>query len=141
MTVLGLDPTSREFRVVYGAVAANDKEIAHPESVDPARSSLTSSSVINGAQGARDGAPGGNRQPEADTGFGRKDAALDPDRRAPPGPARVTPLLPLPYRGHWFSIDDRDMLSKHVFSFLMFLFTFVETESKEATPILTIPTQ
>jgi hypothetical protein len=33
------------------------------------------------------------------------------------------------------------MPSKIVFSFLIFLFTFVETESKEATPILTIPTQ
>ena len=32
------------------------------------------------------------------------------------------------------------MPSKNVFSFIMFLFTFVETGSKEAAPILTIPT-
>jgi hypothetical protein len=45
-----------------------------------------------------------------------------------------------PYRGYWFSIDDRNMTSKNSFSFIMFLFTFVETGSNEAAPILTIPT-
>ncbi len=53
-----------------------------------------------------------------------------------PGDAFVA----VPYRGHWFSIDDRDMASKDLFSFIMFLFTFVETGTKEAAPILTIPT-
>jgi hypothetical protein len=45
-----------------------------------------------------------------------------------------------PYRGYWFSIDDRDMASKNLFSFIVFLFTFVETGTKEVAPILTIPT-
>jgi hypothetical protein len=53
-----------------------------------------------------------------------------------PGDAFVA----VPYRGYWFSIDDRDMASKNLFSFIMFLFTFVETGTKEAAPILTIPT-
>ena len=34
--------------------------------------------------------------------------------------------------GHWFSIDDRDMGSKRLFSFLMFVFTLVETGSRTA---------
>ncbi len=49
-------------------------------------------------------------------------------------------FVAVPYNGHWFSIDDRDMRSKDMFSFIMFLFTFVETTGKEAAPILTIPT-
>ena len=48
--------------------------------------------------------------------------------------------MAVPYHGYWFSIDDRDIPSKNLFSFLMFVFTFVETGSKEAAPILTIPT-
>jgi hypothetical protein len=47
----------------------------------------------------------------------------------------------VPYRGSWFSIDDRDLRSKNYFSFIMFLFTFVQTGAKDATPILTIPTR
>jgi hypothetical protein len=46
----------------------------------------------------------------------------------------------VPYLGHCFSIDNRDLPSKQTFSSIMFLFTFVETGSKEAAPILTIPT-
>ena len=49
--------------------------------------------------------------------------------------------MAVPYRGYWYSIDDRDMRSKSLFSFIMFLFTFVETGSKEAAPVLTIPTR
>jgi hypothetical protein len=45
------------------------------------------------------------------------------------------------YRGHWFSIDDRDMPSKRLFTFLMFIFTLVETGGREGAPVLTIPTQ
>ena len=47
----------------------------------------------------------------------------------------------VPYRGHWFSIDDRDIPSKRLFTFLMFIFTLVETGGKEGAPVLTIPTQ
>jgi hypothetical protein len=45
------------------------------------------------------------------------------------------------YRGHWFTIDDHDMPSKRLFTFLMFLFTLVETGGKEGAPIVTIPAQ
>jgi hypothetical protein len=45
------------------------------------------------------------------------------------------------YRGHWFAIDDHGMSSKRLFTFLMFLFTLVETGGKEGAPIITIPAQ
>jgi hypothetical protein len=45
------------------------------------------------------------------------------------------------YRGYWFAIDDHDMPSKRLFTFLMFLFTLVETSGKEGAPIVTIPAQ
>ena len=45
------------------------------------------------------------------------------------------------YHGHWFWVDDRDLTTKRVFSFLMLAFTLME--DKVATPPvqLTIPTQ
>jgi hypothetical protein len=45
------------------------------------------------------------------------------------------------YRGHWFAIDDRDIPSKRLFTFLVFIFTLVETSGKEGAPIVTIPAQ
>jgi hypothetical protein len=53
-----------------------------------------------------------------------------------PGDAFVSIL----YRNSYFWIDDRDMKSKKIFSFLMFVFTLVETGEKGAAPIVTIPT-
>ncbi len=43
------------------------------------------------------------------------------------------------YRNHWFWIDDRDLKSKQMFSFLMLLFSFTESE-KAYAPVVTIPT-
>ena len=49
-------------------------------------------------------------------------------------------FVAIPYPGHWFSIDDRDVPSKNLFSSLLMLFTLVETGSKDIVPVLSIPT-
>jgi len=134
---LGLDPAAREFQVVYGSVAANDKQIAIlSRSILEILVDLSSVIAV----------------PEADVADRRVTATAEPEI-GPTGP--IQPLiriassagrpadafLAVPYRGYWFWIDDRDMASKRLFSFLMFVFTLVETGSKEAAPVLTIPTQ
>jgi hypothetical protein len=43
------------------------------------------------------------------------------------------------YHDYWFWIDDRDLRSKRMFSFLLLLFAFTEKESAIA-PLVTIPT-
>jgi hypothetical protein len=136
LTVLGLDPAAREFRIVYGAVPSNDKEIALvTRSIYQVLVDLSSSITV----------------PEVQVAERRVRPTPEPDL-GPQGP--IPPLMHImhsvaypdnafvavPYRNSWFWIDDQDIRSKNLFSFIMFLFTFVETGSKEAAPVLTIPT-
>lgn len=46
----------------------------------------------------------------------------------------VDAFVAVPYRDHWFWIDDQDLRSKSLFSFLMFLFTLLETPEKGGAP-------
>jgi len=135
-TVLGLDPSAREYRVIYGTVPGGDKEIAIlSRSMFEVLSDISANiSVPEAHVIARRVGP----TPEAQLG---PEGAIPPLIRIASSVERPPDaFVATPYRGHWFSIDDRDAGSKNVFSFIMFLFTFVETESKEAAPILTIPT-
>jgi hypothetical protein len=135
--ILGLDPDAEVFRVTYGVVPQSDTEIAFvTRSILEVLTDLASRIDVPETHVAEHRvAP----TPEADLGPGGLVPDLirvntSPDR--PPDIAFVT----TPYRGHWFTIDDRDLRSKRLFTFLMFLFTFVETPGGVPGPILTIPT-
>lgn len=45
------------------------------------------------------------------------------------------------FHGHWFFVDDGDLLTKRVFSFLMLAFTLMEDKGISMPPQLTIPVQ
>jgi hypothetical protein len=47
----------------------------------------------------------------------------------------------VPYRGHWYWIDDADVVSKRTFTFLMILFSLAETGQTTAAPVVTIPSR
>jgi hypothetical protein len=134
---LGLDPTAQEIRVVYGSVAANNRELAIlTRSILEILVDLGSFISV----------------PEAHV-LERRVGPTQEDEGGPEGPIR--PLIRIGsvaarphdaftavrYRGYWFAVDDQDLPSKHVFTFLMFLFTLVETGGKEGAPIVTIPAQ
>src|SRR5262245_61755460 len=135
--LLGLDPAGHEFQVVYGSVAANDTQIAIlSRSILEILIDLSSFITV----------------PETHVAERRVTRTAEPEI----GPsAPIRPLisigstsdrpsdafLAVPYRGCGFRIDDRDLGSKHRFSFLMFVFTLVETGGKESAPVLTIPAQ
>jgi hypothetical protein len=51
------------------------------------------------------------------------------------------PFAAVQYRGHWFWIDQGDLVSKRTFTFLNGLFNFAETGKAENLPLVTIPAQ
>lgn len=134
--ILGLDPSVRVFRLEYGTVSSDNKEIAIlSRSIYEIFKDLSANITV----------------PETDVTERRvrptPEADLGPEGPIPPliriASSAERPgnaFVAVPYRDHWYSINDQDMSSKNMFSFIMFLFTFVETSSKEAAPILTIPT-
>jgi hypothetical protein len=133
--LLGLDPQATEFNVVYGSVAANDKEIALlTRSVLEILSDLSSYIDV----------------PAADVEQKRTFASPAPELvngALVPSPMHIlsSPQKPddafaaVPYGKDWYWIDDKDFPSKRLFSFIMFLFTLTDTGDKQGAPIITVP--
>jgi hypothetical protein len=132
---LGLDLNAQEFRVVYGSVAKDDREIA-----------ILSRSILEILVDMSSGI----EVPAEHVAQKRVFPTMPPDRF---GETEVLPLVQIhsssskpsdsfvavPYRSHWYYIDDRDVKSKSLFTFLMFIFSLTETEGREGAPIVTIP--
>jgi hypothetical protein len=133
--LLALNPQAREFNLVYGSIARDDREIAI----------LTRSMIeITGELAARVEVPAKDiAENRASPGLYDRDDPTDGAR----GKVRIQSSIEEPddafitikYRDHWFYIDDRDYRSKRMFSFLMFLFTLAETGGAEKAPVITIP--
>ncbi|RKY06044.1 MAG: hypothetical protein DRP66_09585 [Planctomycetota bacterium] len=137
--LLGLDADEHEFEVVYGEPAANDMEIAIlTRSMMEILSELASYIDIPASHLAEHRATADiaiEEDTEAAVGVG----PLIRIRSSPQRPDDA--FVAVKYREHWFWIDDCDIKSKKVFSFLMFLFTLAETGMPEQVPVLTIPTR
>jgi hypothetical protein len=133
--ILGLAPAANDFHVVYGAIPRNDKEIA-----------LLTRSILEVLVdiSADVEVPASDvEEKRVSPTFVERTAGekIRPLIRiqfssAKPGDAFVS----IPYRNSYFWIDDRDFFSKKIFSFLMFVFTLVETGEKGPAPVVTIPT-
>jgi hypothetical protein len=133
--ILGLDPKAEEFNVVYGSVASNDKEIAILT-----RSMLEilidlSSYIEVPAASATERRTFPTPAPEIVNG-----TPVAPLMRILSSPQRPDDAFAaVPYRQEWYWIDDKDLSSKRLFSFIMFLFTLTETGDKQGAPVITIP--
>jgi hypothetical protein len=134
--ILGLDPNAKEVNVVYGAVSRDDKEIAI----------LTRSLLQVIVDLSADIEVPSAHVEEKRVSPTHVEEAVREQKILPlirvhsssekPGDAFVS----VPYRDSYFWIDDRDLMSKKIFSFLMFVFTLVETGEKGTAPIVTVPT-
>jgi hypothetical protein len=134
--LLGLDPEATEFELVFGPTAASRREIAVQT-----RSLVQILMEVGGQVSV----------PAAHIAEGRATPGLTD---APGGPEilrymrihssterSAQAFLSVPYRDHWFWIDDRDLATKRNFTLLMLLFALADTGDKKAVPLLTIPAQ
>ncbi len=133
--LLGLNPETDEFDVVYGSVAANDKEIAlltrSVLEILTDLSSYTDVPAANVEQKRTFPSPA----PEIVNG-----APVPPPIRILSSPQKPDDaFVAVPYGQNWYWIDDKDFASKRLFSFIMFLFTLTEPGDKQGAPIITVP--
>jgi hypothetical protein len=132
---LGLDVKRNDFSVVYGAVAANDREIAIlSRSVLEILTNL-SSFVEVPAEHVEAKRVSATVAEETSEGTSVPPPMSIHSSTSRPGDAFVA----IRYHNRWFWIDDRDFRSKALFTFLYFLTSLTETGVKEGAPIVTIP--
>jgi len=133
--LLGLDPKQREFKVVYGSLPADEQEVAIlSRSMLEILLELGSYIEVPETHVAQQRTTP-NLAQDADVAAGIEPLLRVQSDKKKPGDAYVA----VDYRDHWFWIDDRDLKSKRMFSFLMFLFYLAETGTPENAPVLTIP--
>jgi hypothetical protein len=133
--ILGLDPDALEFTVVYGSVASNNREIALL--TRPMVEILTdlSSYIEVPAAGLAEGRTFAS--PPREVVDGKPVMPLIRILSSPQRPEDV--FAAVPYRENWYWIDDKDFPSKRIFSFVMFLFWFLETGIRQGAPLITLP--
>jgi hypothetical protein len=131
--LMGIDPAVNEYHIVYGAISAQNNEIAIL-SRSMLQVLIELASYID--------------VPQHDVDEGR---VLRPKLEPIPD---TTPLIrissgphkpkddfvAIQYRGDWFWIDDRDFASKRMLSFVMMLFSLTETGGGGQSPVVTVST-
>jgi hypothetical protein len=132
---LGLDPSASEVRVAYGSIAKDDKELALLtrsilEIIIDLASTIEVPSVHVQEKRVNPSMPEETLQGASVAPLIRIHSSSEK-----PGDA----FIAVPYREHWFWIDDRDVRSKNLFTFLMFIFSLTETGGKEGAPVITVP--
>jgi len=132
--LLRLDPEAHEFTLVFGGVASHDQEVAVlTRSILHIMTTMASQTEVPAADVAEGRATPGMVVGDANPRH------LVRIHSSPDKPADAAAAVP--YRDHWFWIDDRDLASKRAFTFMLMLFTLADTGPKESLPLITIPAQ
>ena len=134
--MLGLATQADDINVVYGAIPKNDKEIAIlTRSLLEVLVDLSADIEVPAAHVEE------KRVSPTHVGKATSGEKILPLIRIQSSPGKPgDAFVSVPYRNSYFWIDDRDLMSKKIFSFLMFVFTLVETGEKGTVPIVTVPT-
>lgn len=130
--ILGLGQEAGEFQVIYGSASSNDREIALlTRSIIEILSDISSTIEVP-VQDVGEQRTSPTMTTEG-AGFSKPLIHIISSAEKP-----ADAFVSVPYRGHWFWVDDRDYPSKKLFSFLMFIMTLTEPGVKDGAPVLTI---
>jgi hypothetical protein len=132
--LLHLNPDRSDFLIIYGPDTDRDDVVAIQT-----RSAMQILGIVSAYVSL----------PEEHVRDGRAFASPAIPSYAPPPPITISSSTSRPdgafvavnYRGLWYWIDDHDLRSKGVFTFLLILMTLADTGDKGLPPVLTIPTQ
>jgi len=133
--ILGLDPFESEISVAYGSIAKDDKELALlTRSILEIIIDLASTVEVPAVH-VEEKRVNPTMPEETVQGTPVPPLIRIHSSAEKPGDA----FIAVPYRNYWFWIADRDLRSKSLFTFLMFIFSLTETGGKEGAPVITVP--
>jgi hypothetical protein len=128
---LGIQPDLGELELVFGLLPRNDRELAmQTRSMLEVLGELALAVDVPAAHEADGRAAPSSRLSAPQPGFRIHSS------ESRPGDAFVA----VPYRDHWFWIDDRDFLSKRSFSLLILVGALAESGTPAQVPAVTIST-
>jgi hypothetical protein len=135
--LLGLSLEAIEFKLGFGSVAVDDCELAIQTRSLLHILGLLAAQVEVPAQHIAEGraVPGVREAEEGDSPVVHM-ARIQSSRHKPDDA-----YVAVPYRDHWFWIDDCDLKSKRTFAFMMMLFTLSDSGTDQNLPLITIPAQ
>lgn len=134
--LLRLDQAATELKLVFGATATNNRELALLTRPLLGIMTTMAAQVEVPAEHIKEGraTPGYDSNGTVPT-----EQRLVRIRSSSGKPADA--YVAVHYRDQWFWIDDRDLQTKRAFAFMMLLFTLSENGDKENLPLITIPAQ
>ncbi len=132
--LLELDPETTDYLLVYGSIPRNDREIAMlTRSVLSIMVDLASWIDVPEEHVAEKR----TRPTRVETEIAGYPVKA-PIRIHSGSSAPSTALVSVEFRDTWFWLDDRDYHSKRTFAFLQFLFSLMETSSRQLAPVVTV---
>ena len=130
--LLGLDPAASDFKLVYGSMAVNGREIAVQSRSLMRVMGLFGDKIDVPPEDIVEGRAMPNRSGPATAG---SSVQIHCGKEAP-----KDAFVAVEYRGRHFWVDDRDLFTKRAFSLIMLLFTLADSGTPVSQPVLTIPT-